>query len=369
MAAIRYSRKPRRRISGRAVDRLADRLSTLLRKGREQRTEHRGAEAQAGRVNQPLTVRELLEAKGPVLKARHLNPESSLDREIGDVDVSGPGLALAGYLERFPSTRLQVFGETEMKYLASLGEDLARERLRTLFEKGVPGAFVSKGLDVPGYFLEVASAASVPVIVAEAVTREVFQQVGPYVEGRVAPIAHLHGSLADVYGVGVMLVGESGIGKSECVLDLVERGHRLVADDLVLAQRRGSNVVLGRGHPRQRHHMEIRGMGIVDVRRLFGVRAIRQQKRIEVVMQLVTWDTNKKYDRTGLERATRTILGVELPEITIPLNPGKNVGVICEVVAMDHLLRYTGVDAAREFNEGLQADMAPVRQYLEVDYE
>jgi len=320
-------------------------------------------------VNQPLTVRELLELKGQVLEARHLNPETSLEREIGDEDVSGPGLALAGYLERFPSKRLQVFGETEMKYLETLGEENARERLRTLFATGVPGAFVSKGLEVPEYFLEAATAASVPVILAQAVTREVFQQIAPYVEERVSPTEHLHGSLADVYGVGVMLVGESGIGKSECVLDLVERGHRLVADDLVLATRRGSNVVLGRGHPRQRHHMEIRGMGIVDVRRLFGVRAIRQQKRIEVVIQLVTWDTSKTYDRTGLDRATRSILGVELPEITIPLNPGKNVTVICEVVAMDHLLRYAGVDAAREFNQGLQADMSPVSQYLEADYE
>ncbi len=310
-----------------------------------------------------------MELKGTVLGARHLNPEVTLDREIGDIDVSGPGLALAGYVERFPSSRLQVFGETEMNYLASLGPDTARERLTVLFGCGIPGAFVSKGLEVPEYFLETATAASVPVVLAEAVTREVFRQIAPYIEGRLAPTEHLHGSLADVYGVGVMLVGESGIGKSECVLDLVERGHRLVADDLVIATRRGSNVVLGRGHPRQRHHMEVRGVGIVDVRRLFGVRAIRQQKRIEVVVQLVTWDSSAAYDRTGLDRATRTILGVDLPEVTIPLNPGKNVTVICEVVAMDHLLRYTGVDAAREFNESLQSGMSPVREYLEVDYE
>lgn len=317
----------------------------------------------------PLTVRELVERKAVALDAVHLNDGVSLDREIGDADISGPGLALAGYYERFPAGRLQVFGETEMKYLTTLDEDTARERVRDLFARGIPGAFVSKGLTVPDYFLAAATAAGVPIVLARTPTREVFRQLAPYVEGRLAPTEHLHGSLADVYGIGVLLVGESGIGKSECVLDLVERGHRLVADDLVIATRRGNNVILGRGHERQHHHMEIRGVGIVDVRRLFGVRAIRQQKRIEVVIQLVTWDSAAAYDRTGLGRSTRTILGVPLPEITIPLNPGKNVTVICEVVAMDHLLRYSGVDAALEFNQRLQADMTPVSEYLEVDYE
>jgi HPr kinase/phosphorylase len=166
-----------------------------------------------------------------------------------------------------------------------------------------------------------------------------------------------------------MFVGRSGIGKSECVLDLVERGHRLVADDLVIIRRSGNDVLLGRGHELQQHHMEIRGVGLVDIRRLFGIRAIRQQKRIEVVVQLVDWESDAQYDRTGFERGALEILGVTLPKVLIPLNAGKNITVISEVVAMNHLLQYSGVNVPQEFNERLQRAMQPVEDYLEEDYE
>jgi HPr kinase/phosphorylase len=166
-----------------------------------------------------------------------------------------------------------------------------------------------------------------------------------------------------------MFIGRSGIGKSECVLDLVERGHRLVADDLVLITRRGNDVLIGRGHEQQRHHMEIRGVGIVDIKALFGIRSIRQQKRVEVVVRLVDWDDTAQYDRTGLETEEAEILGVRLPRITIPLNAGKNITVISEVVAMNHLLKYSGVHSARMFNQRLMDTMQPVRAYLEEDYE
>ena len=172
----------------------------------------------------------------------------------------------------------------------------------------------------------------------------------------------MHGSLADVYGVGLLFVGDSGVGKSECVLDLVERGHRLVADDLVLASKEGNDVLIGRGHELQRHHMEIRGIGMIDVSALFGVRAIRQQKRIEVIVSLDMWDKRREYSRTGLEEEYEDILGVQVPKVTVPLNPGKNITVISEVVAMNHLLRFAGVNSAQIFDEKL-------KQYLEQDYE
>jgi HPr kinase/phosphorylase len=178
-----------------------------------------------------------------------------------------------------------------------------------------------------------------------------------------------HGSLADVYGVGLLFVGRSGIGKSECVLDLVERGHRLVADDLVIISRRGNDVLIGRGHEMQRHHMEIRGVGIVDIRALFGIRSIRQQKRVEVVVQLVDWDDSAQYERTGLDAEEVEMLGVKLPKVMIPLNAGKNITVVSEVVAMNHLLKYAGVDSAKVFNQRLMDSMQPVRAYLEEDYE
>lgn len=316
-----------------------------------------------------LTVEELVRARSEILDLTALNPGVALDRPIRDPDVSGPGLALAGFFERFPADRVQVFGETEMKYLATLSDDVAEARVRDLFGHGMPAAFVSKGLQVADWFVEAATAHGVPLFRSSLPTREVFRIVAPWVEGGLAPSEALHGSLADVYGVGLLFTGDSGVGKSECVLDLVERGHRLVADDMVIAARRGRNVLIGRAHDRQGHHMEIRGIGIIDIQALFGIRAIRQQKRIEVVVNLALWSADTTYDRTGLQRGSRTILGVTLPEITIPLNPGKNVTVISEVVAMDHLLRYSGVDSAQAFDQRLRAAMAPVREYLEEDYE
>jgi HPr kinase/phosphorylase len=200
-------------------------------------------------------------------------------------------------------------------------------------------------------------------------TGDFYRRIQPYLEGMFAPTTTLHGSMADVYGVGLLVVGRSGIGKSECVLDLVERGHRLVADDLVYVSRRGNDVLIARGHELQRHHMEIRGIGIVDIPALFGIRSIRQQKRIEVVVRLVDWNERDAYDRTGLESEQIEILDVELPQVTIPLNPGKNITVIAEVIAMNHLLKYSGVHMAERFNASLQAAMRPVRDYLEQDYE
>ena len=178
------------------------------------------------------------------------------------------------------------------------------------------------------------------------------------------PSTNLHGSLADVFGVGLLFVGSSGIGKSECVLDLVERGHRLVADDLVIVKRRLGDVLIGRGHELQRHHMEIRGVGLVDIPSIFGIRAVRQQKRIEVVVQLEIWDQDASHvDRTGLDTETKTILDVEIPKVRVPLNPGKNITVIAEVIAMNHLLKYSGIDPAERFNERLmQSDGAEVRR-------
>ena len=283
-------------------------------------------------------------------------------RLAADPDINSPGLALAGHTDRLADGRIWVFGETEMTYIATLDPADARSRLDTLFSSEVPAVFVTKGQDVPGYFLEAATRHGVPVLRSSRTTKEVYRWIKPFLELQLAPSTTLHGSLADVYGVGLLFVGESGIGKSECVLDLVERGHRLVADDLVLASKQGNDVIIGRGHELQGHHMEIRGVGIVDISALFGVRAIRLQKRIEVIVGLEMWDHDRAYSRTGLEEEVDDILGVSVPRVTIPLNPGKNITVISEVIAMNHLLKYAGVNSARAFDKKL-------RQYLEQDYE
>lgn len=309
-----------------------------------------------------ISVQDLLDAKREVLELEVLTDGVSLESITDDAEVTSPGLALAGHTSRVPSGRMWVFGETEMTYVASLAESDARARLAALFAVGVPAAFVTKAQAVPDYFLDVAAEHGVPVLRSAKSTKDFYRRLKPYLEVALAPTTTLHGSLADVYGIGVLFVGDSGVGKSECVLDLVERGHRLVADDLVFVTKEGNELLMGRGHERQRHHMEIRGVGIIDIQGLFGVRSIRQRKRIEVIVHLEIWDQDRAYTRTGLETEHEEILGVRIPKVTVPLNPGKNITVIAEVVAMSHLLRYTGVESAQAFDRRL-------RQYLEQDYE
>lgn len=316
-----------------------------------------------------ITVDRIFEVKGRSLPLELLTPELSLDRECQDPDMSSPGLALAGFVDRFPTGRMQVLGETEMTYLRGLAPDAARDRLRLLFQQDFPAAFVTKGQEVSTALLEEARAEGVPVFRVDLSTRDFYRRMKPFLEVALAPRTSVHGSLADVYGVGLLFVGRSGIGKSECVLDLVERGHRLVADDLVMVSRRGNDVLIGKGHRLQGHHMEIRGVGIIDISAHFGVRAIRQQKRIEVVVQLEEWTDTGTYNRTGLDVETSEILDVSLPRVTIPLNPGKNITVISEVVAMNHLLKYSGVDSAADFDRRLKGAMLPPGEYLEQDYE
>ncbi|HET7296177.1 MAG TPA: HPr(Ser) kinase/phosphatase [Gemmatimonadales bacterium] len=317
-------------------------------------------------------VRDLLERKGDPLQLEALTGDVGLDREIPTPEASSPGLALAGYTKRFAAHRIHILGETEVTYLASLDATARHHALETLFRFDLPCVVVSKGQEVPPELLELARAKGVAVIRTRLKTAEFYRLLKPFLDDAFAPATTVHASLADVFGVGLLFFGRSGIGKSECVLDLVERGHRLVADDLVHITRRGNGVLIGHGHELAQHHMEIRGVGLIDIRAMFGIRSVRQQKRIEVVVQLDDWDATREYDRTGLDAQTTQVLDVTLPLVTVPLNPGKNLTVICEVVAMNHLLRYSGVDAARAFNDRLLkrlAERRQVQEYLEEDNE
>jgi HPr kinase/phosphorylase len=298
--------------------------------------------------------------------------ERGLERVVEGADISSPGLALAGYVERFPARRLQVLGETEINYLASLPDPERRRVLENFFSFPIPCVFVTKGQRFPAGMLEISERHGVALFVSPFRTAEFYTRAKAILEIHFAPATTLHGSLADVFGVGLLFVGRSGIGKSECVLDLVERGHRLVADDIVMVTRRAGDVLIARGHEAQRHHMEIRGVGLIDVPAVFGIRAVRQQKRIEVVVQLTAWNETASVDRTGLDGQTTQILGVDVPRITVPLNPGKNITVVAEVIAMNHLLLYSGVNPAERFNERLIKRMrgaSEVNQYLREDHE
>ena len=320
----------------------------------------------------PLTVATLYERLKDALQLELLGSPLGLARAITMPDASGPGLVLAGYTGRFVHQRIQVLGETEVSYVASLSDAERQRILRAYFAYPIPCVMITKAMPLPAGFEEEAKTAGVAILRSGLKTLDFYKRITPFLELEFAPTTNLHGSLADVFGVGLLFKGGSGIGKSECVLDLVERGHRLVADDLVIATRRGADVVIGRGHERSQHFMEIRGVGLIDIPKIFGIHAVRQQKRIEVVVVLEKWDALAEVDRTGLDGETTEILGVELPRITVPLNPGKNITVIAEVIAMNHLLRYSGHNAAEAFNEKLKSHMrqaSDVRQYLQDDDE
>ena len=323
-------------------------------------------------MKEPVTVARLYEALRDRLQLELVGNDDGLSREITSSEASSPGLVLAGYTERFVPNRVQVLGETEISYLASRSEAERRRVADTFFAFAVPVVFVTKAQELPSGVLEAANRAKVALLRSALKTNEFYRRLKPWLEDEFAAQATLHGSLADVFGVGLLFQGKSGIGKSECVLDLVERGHRLVADDVVIVKKRGNDVLIARGHELQRHYMEVRGIGLIDVPAIFGIKSVRQQKRIEVVVQLEEWNQEMVVERTGLDFESATILDVEVPKIRVPLNPGKNITVLAEVIALNLLLRYSGINAAERFNERLIAQMrgtTDVREYLREDDE
>ena len=319
-----------------------------------------------------LQVGAMFEQLRELLELERVPGTQGLDRTVTGADISSPGLALAGFMERFPAQRLQVFGETEVTYLRALDAGTRRTNLQKFLAYPIPCLFVTKALDLPEEVVEEATTSGVAILRSRLRTNEFYNRIKPWLEDAFAPQTTMHGSLADVYGVGLLFMGQSGIGKSECVLDLVERGHRIVADDLVMVRRKGKDILIGRGHELQRHYMEIRGVGLVDIPAIFGIRAVRQQKRIEVVVQLEEWQHGAPVERTGLDGETTDILGVGIPRVTVALNPGKNITVIAEVIAMHHLLKWSGVDPAERFNERLikqMRDKSEINRYLREDHE
>lgn len=298
-------------------------------------------------------VRELLEERREALHLELLTGESGLDRKIIIADTNRPGLALTGYMGYFLWERVQIIGITETGYLETLAPDRRREAIKRITAFDLPCIIVTKKLEVHPELLEEARAKDIPVMRTDLDTTEFIHRLSSYIDNKLAPTTVVHGTLVDVYGVGLLYTGDSGIGKSECALDLIERGHRLVADDVVTIKRRGQSVLVGYGNQMLQHHMEIRGIGIVDLTTLFGIRSVRMRKRVEVEVRLKRWSPDEDYERLGLDEKPTTILGVEIPLITVPVVPGKNLSVISEVLAMNHLLKLCGYSSAEEFNSRL----------------
>lgn len=279
------------------------------------------------------------------------------DRFITTYDIFRPGLALAGYTGYFLSDRIMIIGATETTYLKTMKRTIKDKRIATVMRLGGPCLIVAKGLGIDKKFITEANHRKIPILRTPMSTTPFIHSLSAYLDYKLAPTKYIQGTLVDIYGVGILFIGKPGTGKSECAIDLVERGHRLVADDLVKIVRRG-DILVGSGaekSARLRHHIEIRGVGIVDIFRIFGVRSVRLRKRIEVVMELVMEEEVKEdYDRVGLETKKKKILGIEVQRVVIPLTPGKHISVIAEVVATNYLLSLRGVLPAREYDRELK---------------
>jgi HPr kinase/phosphorylase len=319
-----------------------------------------------------ITVEHLINEKSEFLELYILHGGNSLKKEIPNNQVFRPGLALAGYTDRFPSHRTQILGETEIAYLNSLPQEELEICLKQFFSFDIPLIIITKGQKSPPYLLIEAAANNVPVLQTNLTTTEIIMRLSSYLDNIFAPRTSIHGTLVDVYGVGLLYTGKSGVGKSECALDLVERGHRLVADDVVSVVKKAPDVIVGQADERLGHHMEIRGVGIINVEKLFGIRSIRMQKRVEVEVRLELWDDQIEYDRLGIEDRYTTLLGVEIPVVTIPVSPGKNITVISEVISMNHMLKVYGENAAEKFVQRLSEELTRrklTNEYLEADME
>ena len=311
-----------------------------------------------------LTVQTFFEQKREVYKLELLTSSALSERDITVREVNRPGLCLAGHTPNFLDDRIQILGETEITFLETMADAAQRAAIDRLLKFRLNCIIVTKALPVPAYLLQRAEERHVPLLRTPLSTTPFLHSLTEYLTDFFAPRDSVHASLVDVYGVGLLFVGRSGIGKSEIALDLVERGHRLVADDVVELVRKADDVVIGRGREMLQHNMEIRGIGVVDVREIFGIRAIRIQKRIEVVVRLEEWSPDRHYDRHGLERMTSEILDVAIPTVVIPIFPGKNVTVLAEVVALDHMLRTYGFNAAQNLQERI-IHHAKARAHLE----
>lgn len=278
----------------------------------------------------------------------------AVGRRITESHIHRPGLALAGYTELFTHQRVQVLGNTECRYLAWLAPEARLAAWERLLSFDLPCVVLTAGNRLSPEMRDVAAARGVPVYRTPMPTVPFITELRDFLEDQFALQVTLHGSLVDVYGIGLLLSGPAGIGKSEIALDLVERGHRLVSDDVVIASQKGDHIVMGSGTDLSKHFMEVRGLGIVDVQAMFGVRAVRYQKRIEVLVRIQRWDPEEEYTRLGMVDERDEILGVSLPVVKLPVTPGKNVTVLCEVIAMNYLLRHYGYDPAEAFAERLR---------------
>lgn len=305
-----------------------------------------------------------------------LNNEVSLDRPIIEQNLHRPGLALAGFVDLFSFKRVQICGNTEVQYLNKLSVEKRKETVSKLLSFNIPCVIFTNYNKPADDLIELANEFNIPIFVSSLTTTKLTYLVSDFLDDQFSPRLSVHGSFVDVYGIGMLITGKSGIGKSEVALDLVERGHRLVADDVVILTKKGEGIVMGSGTELVKHFMEIRGIGILDVRSMFGIRAIRFQKRLEVIIELEVWNDQNEYTRTGLDTETVSVMDVDIQYIKVPIVPGKNITVISEVIALNYVLKHYGYDAAEVLQHRLKTKIKTKKDdedrsvdYFEHDFE
>jgi HPr kinase/phosphorylase len=279
--------------------------------------------------------------------------EEGINRPITTTDISRPGLEIAGYFEYYPAERLQLLGKTELSFFEKLDPRDRASRMEKLCTDITPGIIVTRDMEVPVELIEAAERESVPVMRSKQKTTRLSSHLTNYLESKLAPTTAVHGVLVDIYGIGVLITGKSGVGKSETALELVKRGHRLVADDCVEIRQEDVGTLIGNSPELIEHLLEIRGLGIINVMTLFGAGAVRSHKRITLIINLEIWDQKKAYDRLGLDEETMKIIDTDVTKLTVPVRPGRNLAVIIEVAAMNFRLKRMGVNAAEQFTNRL----------------
>ncbi|ASS90269.1 MAG: HPr kinase/phosphorylase [Bacillaceae bacterium] len=282
-----------------------------------------------------------------------ISGEEGISRPIITSDLSRPGLEMAGYFTYYPKERIQLLGRTELTFFAKLTPEEKKSRMEQLCTDVTPAIIVSREMEAPPELIEASEKSNVPVLRSPLKTTRLSSRLTNFLESKLAPTTAVHGVLVDIYGVGVLITGKSGVGKSETALELVKRGHRLIADDCVEIRQEDRDTLVGSAPELIRHLLEIRGLGIIDVMTLFGAGAVRSHKRISLVIDLELWDPNKQYDRLGLDEEKMKILDAELTKLTIPVRPGRNLAVIIEVAAMNFRLKRMGFNAAEQFTNKL----------------
>jgi len=314
-----------------------------------------------------LTIQDLLQDEEYGLDLSLFAGERGLSHRLYSSRIQKPGLALTGYTEHLHPDRLQVLGNTEISYLNQMPQIEAVANIARFCSFPISCLIVTKGLSLPDYLQAEAEKAGIPVLGTPLQSSLFISLITKFLEERLLPTTHVHGVLVDVLGVGVLLLGKSGIGKSECALDLVIRGHRLVGDDIIRVKKKMPASLVGQAGETIQYHMEIRGLGIINIKDLYGVSSIREKKIIDVVLELVEWDPEHEYDRLGIDDRVYSILGVDLPHICIPVRPGRNLTSIIEVAARNFLLKGMGYHSAKEFHEKLMSrlEVRPIGDEVE----